>query len=53
MAEVKDRENVYERLRKAHEKSRGIRLSAEELDKLMDDTAIRDAVYQTYSDEVV
>lgn len=41
----------YEKLRQAHEWNRGVRLTAEDVDKLMDDTAIRDAVYQTRAGE--
>lgn len=43
--------DAYEKLRRAHEENRGTNLTAEDVDKLMDDTAIRDAIYQTYADE--
>ena len=43
--------NPYEKLRRAHEENRGTRLTAEDVDRLMDDVAIRDAVYQTHADE--
>lgn len=41
----------YEKLRRAYEENRGTNLTAEDVDKLMDDVAIRDAVYQTHADE--
>jgi hypothetical protein len=41
----------YEKLRRAHEESRGVHLTAEDVDKLMDDTAIKDAIYQTWANE--
>jgi len=40
----------YEKLRRAYEENRGTRLTAEDVDKLMDDVAIRDAVYQTHAE---
>jgi ABC-type transporter lipoprotein component MlaA len=41
----------YEKLRRAYKEKRGTNLTAEDVDKLMDDTAIRDAVMQTYADD--
>lgn len=41
----------YEKLRRAYEENRGTNLTAEDVDRLMSDTAIYDAVMQTYKDE--
>lgn len=43
--------NPYEKLRLAHKQNRGTRLTPEDVDKLMADTAIYDAVMATYDDE--
>ena len=43
--------NPYEKLKRAYDENRGTRLTAEDVDKLMSDTAIHDAVMETYADE--
>lgn len=45
------RRRAYDKLRIAYEEDRGTRLTAEDVDALMDDTAIKDAAYGTYDDE--
>ena len=48
---VKAMTDPYEKLRRAHEENHGTNLTAEDVDRLMDDVAIHDAVYQVYADE--
>lgn len=43
--------DAYDKLLRAYEENRGTRLTAEDVDKLMSDTAIKDAVYQTYAED--
>lgn len=51
MSEKRKKRDPYQRLRKAWKAKRGILLSAEDVDILMDDTAVRDAVLRTYEGE--
>lgn len=41
---------VYDRLKRAFQNQTGMRLSQEDVISLLSDTAIRDAVYDDYSD---
>lgn len=43
---------VYERLKKAYSLGRGIRLLASDVEELMMNTAIRDAVYSSHDEFV-
>lgn len=43
--------DAYEKLRRAYLNNRGTNLTAADVDKLMSDTAIKDAVNQTHADE--
>lgn len=43
--------DVYDRIKRAWERKTGMYLSGEDVDILMDDTAIKDAVLETYAED--